>query len=212
MHIILGSQSQGRRELLAAIGYEFTVMPAHIDERAIRADDPGALTLALAHAKADALLPQIHEPALLITSDQVVVWQGTIREKPQHTEEARAFLRGYAEGPAETVTAVVVTHTATGVRRQGIDRATVWFRPIPEAVIDRVIAHGEVFAYAGGFSITDPLLSAYIERVDGTAESVIGLPTALTGQLLRAAMAAHAREDHTTSGRGEPLTGGTSGP
>jgi septum formation protein len=73
MHIILGSQSHGRRELLSAMGYAFAVMPAHIDERTIRAEDPGALTLALAHAKADALLPHIHEPALLITSDQVVV-------------------------------------------------------------------------------------------------------------------------------------------
>jgi septum formation protein len=212
MHLILGSQSHGRRELLAAMGYAFTVMPAHIDERAIRTDDPGALTLALAHAKADGLLPQIHEPALLITADQVIVWQGTIREKPQHTEEAWAFLRGYAEGPAETVTAVVVTHTATGVRRQGVDRATVWFRRIPEAVIDQVIARGDIFAHAGGFSITDPLLSAYIERVDGTADSVIGLPTALTRHLLRAAMAAPVGEDPAAAGRSEPLAGGTSGP
>ena len=206
MHIILGSQSHGRRELLSAMGYAFAVMPAHIDERAIRADDPGVLTLALAHAKADALLPQIHDPALLITADQVVVWQGTIREKPAHAEEARAFLRGYAEAPAETVTAVVVTHTATRVRQQGIDRAMVWFRRIPETVIDQVIARGDIFAHAGGFSITDPLLSASIERVDGTAESVIGLPTALTRQLLRAAMAAHAHEDPAAA------EGGTSGP
>ena len=212
MHIILGSQSHGRRELLSAMGYEFTVIPAHIDERAIRSEDPGALTLALAHAKADALLPQIYAPALLITSDQVVVWQGTIREKPAQAEEARAFLRGYAEGPAETVTAVVVTNTATGVRQQGVDRARVWFRRIPEAVIEQVIARGEVFAHAGGFSITDPLLSAYIERVDGTAESVIGLPTALTRRLIGAAMAAHAHEDPGSAGRGEPLAGGTSGP
>jgi septum formation protein len=206
MHIILGSQSHGRRELLSAMGYAFAVMPAHIDERAIRADDPGALSLTLAHAKADALLPQIHQPALLITADQVVVWQGTIREKPAHAEEARAFLRGYAEAPAETVTAVVVTHTATRVRQQGIDRAMVWFHRIPETVIDQVIARGDIFAHAGGFSITDPLLSAYIERVDGTAESVIGLPTALTRQLLRDAMAAHAHEDPAAA------EGGTSGP
>jgi septum formation protein len=212
MHIILGSQSHGRRELLSAMGYTFTVMPANIDERAIRSEDPGALTLALAHAKADALLPQIHEPALLITSDQVVVWQGTIREKPAHAEEARAFLRGYAEGPAETVTAVVVTHTATGVRQQGVDRATVWFRRIPEEVIAQVIARGEVFAHAGGFSITDPLLEAYIERMDGTAESVIGLPTALTRRLIHAAMASPAREDSGAAGRGEPPAGGASGP
>lgn len=177
-----------------------------------RSEDPGALTLALAHAKADALLPQIHGPALLITSDQVVVWQGKIHEKPKHAEEARAFLRGYAEGPAETVTAAVVTHTATGVRRQGVDRAMVWFRRIPEEGIAQVIAREEVFAHAGGFSITDPLLEVYIERVDGTAESVIGLPAALTRQLLRAAMASPAGEDPAFTGRGEPLEGGRSGP
>ena len=96
------------------MGYVFVVVPAHIDERAIRSEDPGALTLALAHA--------------------------------------------------------------------------------------------------GGFSITDPLLEAYIERVDGTAASGIGLPTALTRRLLRAAMAAHAREGPVSAGRGESPAGGTSGP
>jgi len=212
MHIILGSQSQGRRELLAAMGYAFAVMPSRIDERAIRSEDPGALTLALAHAKADALLLQIHEPALLITSDQVVVWQGKIREKPAHAEEARAFLRGYAEGPAETVTAVVITHTATGVRQQGVDRAMVWFHHVPEEVIDQVVARGDVFAYAGGFSIRDPLLAAYIERVDGTVESVIGLPTALTRQLIHAALTSSAREAPGAAGRGESPTGGPARP
>jgi predicted house-cleaning NTP pyrophosphatase (Maf/HAM1 superfamily) len=98
------------------------------------------------------------------------------------------------------------------VRRQGVDRATVWFRQIPEEVIDQVIARGEVFAQAGGFSITDPLLSAYIERLDGTAESVIGLPTALTRRLIRAAMASHASEYPGSARRGAPPAGGTSGP
>jgi predicted house-cleaning NTP pyrophosphatase (Maf/HAM1 superfamily) len=68
-------------------------------------------------------------------------------------------------------------------------RSEVWFRPIPEAVIDQVIARGEIFAHAGGFSITDPLLQASIARLDGTAESVIGLPTALTQRLRGAAEA-----------------------
>src|ERR671923_1513526 len=79
----------------------------------------------------------------LITSDQVVVWQGMIREKPENAEEARTFLRGYAEAPAETVTAVVVTNTAAEGRRQAVDRATVWFRRIPEEIIAQVIARRE---------------------------------------------------------------------
>jgi predicted house-cleaning NTP pyrophosphatase (Maf/HAM1 superfamily) len=107
---------------------------------------------------------------------------------------------------------MVVTHTATGVRRQGIDRATVWFRRIPEEVIAQVIARGEVFAHAGGFSIADPLLEAYIERMDGTAESVIGLPTALTRRLIHAAMALPASEGPVCSVRGAPPEGGISGP
>ena len=87
----------------------------------------------------------------------------------------------------------------------------VWFRRIPEEGIAQVIAREEVFAHAGGFSITDPLLEVYIERVDGTAESVIGLPAALTRQLLRAAMASPAGKDPASTGRGEPLEGGTPG-
>ena len=73
MKIILGSQSKGRRHVLESMGYEFGVMSSNIDEKAIRFNDPQKLTIALAHAKADALLPRIQEPALLITSDQVVL-------------------------------------------------------------------------------------------------------------------------------------------
>jgi predicted house-cleaning NTP pyrophosphatase (Maf/HAM1 superfamily) len=110
------------------------------------------------------------------------------------------------------VTAVVVTHTATGMRRQGVDRATVWFRRIPEAVIAQAIAQGESFAYAAGFPIIDPLFEAYIERLDGTAESVIVLPTALTRQLLHAALTSPAREDRNAVGRGASPAGGPLGP
>lgn len=53
MKIILGSQSRSRRKVLEKLGYEFEVMPADIDEKAIRFDDPTKLTLVLARAKAD---------------------------------------------------------------------------------------------------------------------------------------------------------------
>jgi hypothetical protein len=55
-------------------------------------------------------------------------------------------------------------------------------------------------------------LGGIIERVDGTAESVIGLPTILTRRLTRAAMAAQATEGPAPAGRCEPSAGGPSGP
>ncbi|NQS90060.1 Maf family protein, partial [Patescibacteria group bacterium] len=89
MKIILGSQSKGRKKMLEEMGVEFEIMPADIDEKAIRLKDPKELVLVIARAKADALKPRISEPAILITSDQVVVWQGKIREKPENGKEAR---------------------------------------------------------------------------------------------------------------------------
>ncbi|KAG4387516.1 hypothetical protein AAZX31_11G237600 [Glycine max] len=49
--IILGSSSKARREILAEMGYEFTVMTADIDEKGIRREKPEDLVMALVEAK-----------------------------------------------------------------------------------------------------------------------------------------------------------------
>ena len=92
MKLILGSSSQFRRAVMDELGFEYEVMAPEIDEKAIRIDDPDALVLAIAHAKADALVGAVEGEALIITSDQVVVWNGQIREKPQDREEAKRFI------------------------------------------------------------------------------------------------------------------------
>ena len=184
MKIILGSQSESRAHILRQMGYEFEVMNPDIDEKSIRLDDPRALTLALAHAKADVLLPHIHTPAILITADQVIAWNDTIREKPQSADEARAYLRGYGAHPAETIGAVVTVNTATAIRREGVDVAKVWFHPIPEEVIEIIIQEGDVYRRAGGFSVEEPHLQNYIKKIEGAIDSVMGLPIALTRRLI----------------------------
>jgi septum formation protein len=186
MRIILGSQSRGRREVMEKMGVPFEVMPADIDEKAIRFEDPRVLTMALAEAKAEALLPRITGgPAVLVTSDQVVAFNGVIREKPVDEAEARSFLRTAHEAPSECVTSVAVTDTATGKRVTGTDIAKVYFKPIPEDAIEAYIKTGDAMTQAGGFDHAHPLISAYVERIDGESESVTGLPKALTERLLK---------------------------
>ena len=91
MKIILGSASARRQKILRDMGYEFEIKQADIDEKAIRDPDPTKLTLALANAKADALIPKLGEDTLLITSDLVVWFQNKIIEKPESKEEAYTF-------------------------------------------------------------------------------------------------------------------------
>jgi septum formation protein len=184
MRIILGSQSSGRKKILKKMGYEFEVMTADIDEKQIRFEDPVKLTLALANAKADALLPKIKTDAVLITADIVVSCNGKIFEKPSSDEEAKEYLRMCAKYSAETIGSVVVVNTKTGVRVQGTDICKIWFKDFPQDVIDEYVATRDPFLHAGGFDYEHPLLFPYLDRVEGEPESVIGLPMALTEKLI----------------------------
>lgn len=169
------------------MGYEFTTLSSDIDEKAIRDADPKKLVLLLANAKTDALLVRIIKPTLLITSDQVVIWNGQVREKPESPEQAKEYLKSISQYPSQTVTSVVVTNTKTGKRLEGVDAAKIYFRPIPDEVIDKLVRNGTIFDYAGGFSTNDPLLFPYVDRIEGEVESVLGLPKTLTQNLLEEA-------------------------
>ena len=166
------------------MGYNFAVMPPNIDEKAIRHENPTVLTMKLALAKAKALLPQIKGPAILITSDQVVVCAGKILEKPETDREALAMIRLYNHHPAETVTSVVVTNTETGIDVSGTDTAKIWFHWIHSEVIEAYVESGDPFQHSGGFDHEHPMMRGYVRKIDGESESISGLPMALTRQLI----------------------------
>ncbi|CAI0436173.1 unnamed protein product [Linum tenue] len=201
--VILGSASIARKTILAEMGYQFTVMTADIDEKAIRKEKPEELVMALAEAKADAIVAKLQsinnlekiaeaetsvlvaadtaeailerlpigdyaqraEPTLLITTDQVVVYDGAIREKPSNEEEARQFMKDYSGGHAATVGSVVVTNLKTGLRKGGWDRVEIHFHEIPDEVIEKLVEEGIVLKAAGGLIIEHPLIVPFVKQV-----------------------------------------------
>lgn len=179
MKIILGSASPQRKMVMDSIGVPYEIMHADVNEKAIRHPDPEKLTVALAKAKAEALLKKITGPAILITADLVVVLNGTIIEKPKNAEQARKSLKSYAHAKPETVAAVVVTNTKTKKQASGVARSVVSFKPIPDAVIEELIKEGDIFTQAGAFSPKNPLLMPYITSINGTVDAVMGLPIRL---------------------------------
>ena len=189
MNIILGSGSASRKRILRKMGYDFEVMMANIDERAIRHEDPVALTMLLAKAKAKALLPRIQKPALLITADQVVRCNNEIFEKPENAKEVRRHLKKYSNYPAEVINALVVTNTKTQKQAEGTSIAWTYFRSIPKEVVQSAIQDGTVFSRAGSFSVEDPIFEPYVARIVGTVDEIEGLSKELTKRLLKEAQA-----------------------
>ncbi|MCO5600521.1 hypothetical protein L7F22_054634 [Adiantum nelumboides] len=127
----------------------------------------------------------VNEPTLLITADQVVVFEGSIREKPADELEARTFIEGYSRAPASTVGAVLLTNLATGKRRGGIDKTEIYFHSIPDEVITKLIEEGDIFYCAGGLMVEHPLVSPLVAAMVGSLDSVMGLPKDLTLALIK---------------------------
>ncbi|KAL9449173.1 hypothetical protein AB3S75_011160 [Citrus x aurantiifolia] len=194
--IILGSSSMPRRKILAEMGYGFSVMAADIDEKSIRKEKPEDLVMAIAEAKAEAILNRLPigdyikeaEPTILITGDQVVVYEGVIREKPSSREEARQFIKDYSGGQCATVGSVLVTNLKTGFRKGEWDRVEIQFHEIPDEVIEKLIEEGIVLNVAGGLVIEHSLILPYVKQVVGAMDSVMGLPKAVTEKLIKEAL------------------------
>lgn len=184
MKLVLGSSSRYRQHILQEMGYDFDVVKPNIDEKSIRRSDPEELVIALAQAKADAVLGKIDQPAIIITSDQVGTCNSEILEKPESADEVRRYYQLYAKYPLTTVTAVMAVNSVTGVRKSGIDIISTYLKPIPASVIDQLIDDGEILQCAGAIRLEDPLIAPYIRKMDGTIDSAMGLPKSLTRNLI----------------------------
>jgi len=210
--VVLGSKSFTRKAILTEMGLPYRVVVADIDEKAIRMDTPEALVAALAGAKADAIVARLRNGtaksvgdvgddnvtvsnevwstrSLLITCDQVVVHEGAIREKPESEAQARLFVRSYGDAPATTVGAVAVTDVLTGERFGPIvDRCSVFFNPIPDDVVDALIAEGTCLHCAGGLMVEHPKMISLTKKTEGSTDALMGLSKASVGELLLRAL------------------------
>jgi predicted house-cleaning NTP pyrophosphatase (Maf/HAM1 superfamily) len=117
---------------------------------------------------------------LLITCDQVVVHEGRILEKPEDASEARAFIRGYARSPAQTVGSVLCTRLGPGgaeeARAGAVENCTILMDPLPAESVDALIEEGEVLWCAGGLMVEHALVRPHVRGIEGGGEdSVMGL-------------------------------------
>lgn len=177
--IILGSTSANRRQILTSYGWTFTTMSPDIDEKAIRFDDPMKLPLEIARGKALALIDRITETdtaKILITADQICLFDSFVREKPSDSNEAYSYLSSYSNNKVSTVSAIVVTHFPSMRQVAEIDVATVHWGTISDEVITRVLDRGAVYSSAGGFCIEDEDLKGLVKEIEGTIDSIQGLP------------------------------------
>jgi septum formation protein len=179
----LASASPRRRELLALTGLSFTVDPADLDESQLAGESPRAYVERLARAKAQAVAAR-HAGDVALAADTSVVVDEEIFGKPGHDAREGARMLERLSGRAHQVlTGVAVA----GARVFATVVATeVRFKRLTAQEIAWYVSTGEGHDKAGGYAVQGKA-GAFIERLDGSSSSVIGLPLVETLELLRQA-------------------------
>lgn len=189
--LVVASASPRRHELLTRAGYDFTVVPADIDESAKPAEPGPVYVERLARAKAEAVAAGLISGSGTTASDPIVLGADTIVEldgillgKPAGHAEAVATLRRLRGREHRVITAVAIVadgHTTSATRT-----TTVRFRQLSNQEIDDYVATGEPLGKAGSYAIQG-LGGAFVEEIVGSYDNVVGLPVDATSALLRQA-------------------------
>ena len=179
--LILASGSPRRRELLSRMGYTFEICAPDVDEHVTgHASD---IVFTLARRKACAAAERFDE-GVIIASDTLVSLDGAPLGKPEDAADAHRMLAALSGREHEVFTGVCVIDAATGKSETRSVRTGVTFRALTDEEIDAYIATGEPMDKAGAYAIQGGA-GAFVSRLDGEFDNVVGFPTEEVGEMLK---------------------------
>jgi septum formation protein len=181
--LILASRSPRRRELLAAAGYRFEVVPASDSAECgiCSRETPPELVARLARQKAADVAPAI-KSGIVLGCDTVAECLGRVLGKPTdvaHAREMLHLLRGREHRVYSGVCLWRLPDDQTLVR---VDTTVLEMDPISDADIEEYLASGLWEGKAGAFGYQDR--HGWLHIRSGSESNVVGLPMEMLEAML----------------------------
>ena len=179
--LILASGSQTRAEMLRHAAVEFEVVPANVDELAIKsaliADGakPRDIADALAEAKARKIAGKRPE-ALVLGSDQVLEFDGDILSKPASPEEALAQMSKMKGKIHKLYSAAVIYENARPVWRH-VGQVRLWMRDLSDDWLAAYVTRNwdSIRHSVGGYKLEEEGVRLF-SKIEGDHFNVLGMP------------------------------------
>lgn len=175
VHIILGSASPRRKELLSALGLDFEVDTGNTYKEDFSGIvHPAEIPSVMSKGKSHGFHRPLSRNELLITADTIVLCRNRALGKPHDREEAFAMLTELSGRTHEVITAV----TLRSVSRETTfsDTAKVTFLPLEKEEIDYYIDNYRPFDKAGAYGIQEWIGYVGISGIEGSFYTIMGLP------------------------------------
>lgn len=175
LKLILASSSPYRRELLERLKIPFSVMAPEVDETPRSGETPEKLVERLAVEKARKIAGQM-PGTLVIGSDQVAVYNGSIVGKPHDHDKAVEQLRSASGRTVTLYTGLALINADTGRVQNEVIPYRVTFRTLTDTQIESYLRLEQPYSCAGSVK-SEGLGIALLEKFEGDdPNTLIGLP------------------------------------
>lgn len=172
---ILASSSPRRQQLLKEFGLQFRCFSPVVDEIKRKTDVKAEQIPEInAQLKAEACAKQFPE-SYVIGADTVVLYQGSLFNKPSSFLEAKEMLKVLSGQTHEVITAVAIIKNETHFSHHFFEKTYVAFQRLSESFIDTYLQEIHPLDKAGAYAIQHPLTQTFA-TVKGSFSNVMGFP------------------------------------
>jgi septum formation protein len=162
---------------------DFTVDSVPVEEVAPRALSVGDAVEVIARKKALAVSAK-RPDAWVLAADTVVVLGDELVDKARDELTLRKQVLALSGGTHQVWTGVALAWAGKAIDHRRAVTA-VHMERLPVAVLDAYAASGAWYGKAGGYGIQDRMLAPFLKIQAGPWSNCVGLPLALTAELLR---------------------------
>lgn len=184
--VILASNSKNRQALLNLLGIPFEVIPAYIDEKSIREENPIQKVQKVALLKASHVASQ--HKGIIIAADTFSVINNEHYEKPIDLDEAKRMLLKLSKQTLKSLTGICIINTALHTTRAAYRTIDIQVAELTNDIIERYIATKPVTEWAATYNPLDEFSAQLFHSVDGYSNGLeYGLPLDIIVEELRVA-------------------------
>lgn len=172
-HIILGSGSPRRKELLKGIIPNFSIQKSNVEEvysKKLKRED---IPVYLSQIKAESF-QNLNKNDIVITCDTIVWHKDKSLEKATIPNEAKKMLEKLSDSCHEVITGVTIKNK--DFSHSFFDVTKVIFGKLTSQEIDYYVKNFEPFDKAGAYGIQEWIGYIGVQSINGCYYNVMGLP------------------------------------